>query len=143
MDKFQRNIALDISREENLLIARSTMTDQFHDIRLMVAVDFDTLVIKDIELIHHRAPTPTCCGIVPKMDSLIGCHVGKGLTRKVFEATSGSEGCINIRNLLLASLPLVLNLKAGSGIEEEAELIPKMAEEFDGSCVGYNRNFRL
>jgi len=140
MDSFKRDISLNLTRTDNNdILVRDTLKDRFHDIVLEVIVDHRNLNIKDIRVEFERAPTRYCQNLGERLKGLIGTPVKKGLTRKIFEVTGGGEGCGNIRNMLLASLPLVLNLTAGAGIDDEEALLAKIEEELEGTCIGYTK----
>jgi hypothetical protein len=53
------------------------------------------------------------------------------------EVLGGSEGCGNLRNLLLGLLPLALNVKAAAGFSDEQEMLDAIHEQLRGTCAGY------
>lgn len=138
MNSFQRDISINLTRSGDDIVVTNTLKDRFHDILLEVVVDFATLVIKDIRVEHHQSPSQHCYLIQTKLKELIGTPVSKGLTKKIMEVTGGSQGCINLRNVLLSSLPLALNLKAGEGMADSQKLLEKIAQELQGTCIGYS-----
>jgi hypothetical protein len=64
------------------------------------------------------------------------------MTRRLFELFGGSEGCGNIRTMLMGLLPLALNAKAAAGIRDHNEMLEKMRRELTGSCIGYPKLVR-
>lgn len=139
MDLFKRDISFTIeySNDKNILI-RNTLKDIFHDIVLNVYVNKDTLVITDIKVNFYKGPTSKCQNIQARLEELIGITIGKGLTNKIFEATSGGQGCINVRNMLLSSLPIILNIKAGQGARLRGDFINQNENILAGTCIGYS-----
>lgn len=138
MDTFQRDISFKIDRNDGndfLVICR--MTDVYHDIRLRVVVESETLRIREIGAALRRSPSCTCYKVEERLKFLVGAPIGKGLTRKLFDALGGSQGCGNLRNMLLCSLPLVLNMKAAEGVADEKKMLKSVHEKLQGSCAGY------
>lgn len=135
---FQREISFKIDRitgNDFLVICR--MTDLCHDIRLRVVVEDKTLCIREIGAAFHRSPSRICHRVEERLKLLVGSPIGKGLTRRLFDALGGSRGCGNVRNMLLCSLPLVLNMKAAEGVFNEKKMLKSVPVQLLGSCAGY------
>jgi len=113
------------------------MKDVFHDIFLEVRVEPDTMRISSAMVNFLKHPTDYCPEIEQAMAALVGTVIGKGMTKKLLELFGGSEGCGNIRTMLMGLLPLALNAKAASGIKDQEAMLEKISKELTGTCVGY------
>jgi Protein of unknown function (DUF2889) len=138
MSDFRRNIELSlVDTAGNATLVTCVMTDKFHDIVLEVTVDNESLVIKEIGLDFRKAPMENCMESGVRLDLLTGVSIGKGLTRRLFEALGGSSGCPNLRNMLLCALPLVLNVRGAEGFSGVTEMMEGLHEQLRGTCAGY------
>lgn len=138
MSDFRRNIAFSVAAVAgNATLVTSVMTDKFHDIQLEVVIDDASLTIRRISLAFRKAPMEKCIHSKSRLDLLAGVPIGKGLTRKLFEVLGGSAGCPNLRNMLLCSLPLVLNQRAAEGFSEVPEMMESIHGQLRGTCAGY------
>lgn len=138
MDGFQRDISFKIDRNDgNDILVICRMTDWYHDIRLRVVVERESLRIREIGAAFRRSPSRICHQVEERLGLLVGSSIGKGLTRRLFDALGGSRGCGNLRNMLLCSLPVVLNVKAAEGVYDHAAALSSMHEKLHGTCVGY------
>jgi len=136
-DDFQRDISYRIFRCEGGIALTATMKDVFHDIFLEVRVDPDTMRIGSAMVNFLKHPTEYCPEIERAMAALVGTVIGKGMTRRLLELFGGSEGCGNIRTMLMGLLPLALNAKAAAGIEDKDAMLEKIRRELTGTCIGY------
>lgn len=139
-DDFQRDICYRIKRCEGGVALTATMKDVFHDILLDVRVDLDSMVITAAMVNFLKHPTDYCPEIDRAMTALVGTVIGKGMTKRLVELFGGSEGCGNIRTMLMGLLPLALNAKAAAGINDQEEMLEKIRRELTGSCIGYPRS---
>lgn len=138
MNGFQRNIKIGvISVSDNATHVTSAMSDKFHDIRLEVVIDNESLTITHIDVDFRKTPAGGCVNARSSVEGLAGVHIGKGLTRKFFAALGGSSGCPNLRNMLLCSLPLVLNVRAAEGMADVREMMDSIHGRLQGACAGY------
>lgn len=136
---FQRNITFSIGRAaDSSLVVTATMVDRFHDLAVKTTMAPDTLAIRAITADFSRSPTGNCQRIQERLDLLVGFPVGKGLTRKIFEVLGGSEGCGNLRMLLLGLLPLAINARISEGIDDVWEMLDSIHHQLSGTCVGYS-----
>jgi hypothetical protein len=139
MNGFQRNITFSIGRgADHAIVVTATMVDQFHDLAIETTMDPESLAIRAIRANFARVPTGNCQKTRSRLDLLVGFPVGKGLTRKVFDALGGCEGCGNLRMLLLGSLPLAINAKVSDGIDDVGEMLDTIHHSLRGTCVGYS-----
>ncbi|HEX3031040.1 MAG TPA: DUF2889 domain-containing protein [Bacillota bacterium] len=136
---FTRNLSTQVGCESNGDITIvSEMTDQFHHFRLTIKAGRKSLVIKDLNLEMLKSPTPLCSKIIPELKSLVGVGIGRGLTGKVLEILGGHDGCINLKNMLLTSLPLAINIQAAYDTEGSESGQEKMHRRLEGTCMGYS-----
>lgn len=139
MDEFKRNIAFDLVKDEdNNLVVINALKDRFHDILLEVTLDYDSLTIQKIKVDYRKCPSKNCVIKQSKIDQLIGTPIAKGLTKKLYETLGGPQGCTNLRNMLLCSLPMAINVKAAAGVEEDDIVSYKIHENLMGTCIGYS-----
>jgi hypothetical protein len=140
-EDFQRDISYRISRCPEGIALTATMKDVFHDVFLEIIVDDKTLRIESALVNFLRQPTDYCQQIDKSMSLLVGTVIGKGLNKRLIEIFGGSEGCGNIRTMLMGLLPLALNAKAAIGIKDRNEMLEKISKELTGTCIGYPSNY--
>jgi hypothetical protein len=138
MEDFRRDISYRVlKRDDGQISLTATLADRFHDIRAEVLVDGETLVIGSASVEFRKSPTAECRNAASRLEGLVGFPVGRGLNRKLMEVLGGGEGCGNVRNLFLGLLPLAINVKASTGIDDEQEMLDMIREKLRGSCAGY------
>ena len=138
MEDFQRDISYHVLKVENgHIVLTGTLKDLFHDVRMEVRVDYESLKITAARVDFVRHPSEDCPAVAGKMEQLVGFTIGKGLNRKVQETFGGGEGCGNLRVMLLGLLPLALNVKGTAGFTDEQEMLDAIREKLTGSCAGY------
>lgn len=137
MEDFKREISYHIQREEEQIILTGTLKDRYHDIRMEVLADFESLKISAARVNFVRHPTQNCPNVALHMEQLVGFTIGRGLNRMLQETFGGGEGCGNLRVMLLGLLPLAMNVKAAAGFTDEQEMLDSISERLTGSCAGY------
>ena len=137
MEDFTREISYHIQRDDDQIVLNGNLKDRFHDIRMELLVDFETLKINAARVIFVRHPTEGCPNVAWRMERLVGFTVGKGLNNKLLETFGGGEGCGNLRVMLLGLLPLAMNVKAAAGFTDEKAMLDSISERLQGSCAGY------
>lgn len=136
-DDFRRDLAYRIFKQDGLIILTATLKDIFHDIFIEIRVSPDDLLIVGAIVNFLKQPTDYCHNIDKAMSGLVGTPVGKGLNKRLIRLFGGSEGCGNIRTVLMGLLPLALNAKAADGISDQDEMLQKISKELTGTCIGY------
>ena len=136
-EDFNREISYRVFRRDGQIALTATMKDVFHDIFMEILVDPETMRIGSARVNFLKHPTEYCPRIDRAMTELAGTTIGKGMNRRLIEIFGGSEGCGNIRTLLMGLLPLALNAKASTGIEDQDEMLEKIRKELTGTCIGY------
>jgi hypothetical protein len=137
MEDFRRDISYHVRRDEANIVLTAQLKDRFHDIRMEVLADFETLAISAARVNFVRHPSEDCPNVAWRMERLVGFVIGKGLNRKLQETFGGGEGCGNLRVMLLGLLPLAMNVKAAAGFTDEKEMLDSIRERLTGSCAGY------
>ena len=138
MEDFKRDISYHVQRsDDNQIVLTARLKDRFHDIRMEVLVDFESLKVNAARVNFVRHPSEDCPTVARRMEQLVGFTIGKGLNRKLQETFGGGEGCGNLRVMLLGLLPLAMNIKAAAGFSDEQEMLDSIRERLTGSCAGY------
>ncbi len=137
MEDFKRDLSFHVQRNDELIILAAHLKDRFHDIRMEVLADFESLAITAARVNFVRHPAADCPNVAWRMERLVGFSIGRGLNRKLQEAFGGGEGCGNLRVMLLGLLPLAMNVKAAAGFTDEGEMLASISEQLVGSCAGY------
>lgn len=137
MEDFRRDISYHVRRNDDQIILTANLKDHFHDIRMEVLADFESLAITAARVNFIRHPTEDCPNVAWRMEHLVGFKIGKGLNKKLQETFGGGEGCGNLRVMLLGLLPLAMNVKATAGFTDEGEMLDSIMERLVGSCAGY------
>lgn len=138
MEDFRRDISYHVYRSDDLHISlQARLMDRFHDIRMEVLVELDTLKISAAGVDFIRNPSFDCPSVAAKMECLIGFVIGRGLNRKLQDVFGGGDGCGNLRLMLQGLLPLAINVKASVGFDDEDEMLASISERLAGSCAGY------
>lgn len=137
MEDFKRNISYHVRRNDDQIILTANLKDHFHDIRMEVLADFESLAITAARVSFLRHPTEDCPNVAWRMEHLVGFTIGRGLNKKLQETFGGGEGCGNLRVMLLGLLPLAMNVKAAAGFTDEGKMLDSIRERLVGSCAGY------
>lgn len=141
MENFRRDIAYQVLvQEDESILLTGTLKDRFHDISVNVVVDPLSLEILRSSCLIEAAPSPHCSRIEERFKSLQGIVVGKGLSRALNMALGGSEGCGNLRTLLMGLLPLALNVTASRGVSDEQDVLDVIHRQLQGTCIGYPKS---
>ena len=138
MEDFKRDISYHVQRgDDDQIVLTARLKDRFHDIRMKVLVDFESLKVNAARVNFVRHPSEDCPTVARRMEQLVGFTIGKGLNRKLQETFGGGEGCGNLRVMLLGLLPLAMNIEAAAGFSDEQEMLDSIRERLTGSCAGY------
>jgi hypothetical protein len=138
MEDFRRDISYHVLKGgDDRITLTAHLKDRFHDVRMEVLVDYETLHITAARVDFVRHPSEDCPSVSRRMEQLVGFAIGRGLNRKLQEVFGGGEGCGNLRVMLQGLLPLALNVKAAAGYSDEQELLDGIREHLTGSCAGY------
>lgn len=136
-DDFRRDLAYRVFREDGLIVLTATLKDVFHDIFIEIRVSPENMLIAGATVNFIRQPTDYCHHIDKAMAELVGTTIGKGLNKSLIRIFGGSDGCGNIRTILMGLLPLALNAKAATGISDQRDMLEKIRKDLTGTCIGY------
>lgn len=140
MENFKREINYHVLKgDDDQIVLTAHLKDRFHDVRIELLVDFESLKISAARVNFVRHPSEDCPKVGWRMEQLVGFTIGKGLNRKLQETFGGGEGCGNLRVMLLGLLPLAMNVKASAGFSDEQEMLDSIRERLTGSCAGYTK----
>ena len=140
MEDFKRDISYHVHRgDDDQIVLTAHLKDRFHDVRMELQVDYESLKINAARVNFVRHPSEDCPNVAWRMERLVGFVIGRGLSRKLQEVFGGGEGCGNLRVMLLGLLPLALNVKAAAGFSDEQEMLDAIRRQLTGSCAGYAR----
>lgn len=138
MEDFKRDISYHVQRHgDDQIVLTAHLRDRFHDIRMEVLADFESLQITAARVNFVRHPSEDCPNVAWRMERLVGITIGRGLNRKLQETFGGGEGCGNLRVMLLGLLPLAMNVRAAAGFTDEQEMLDSIKKRLTGSCAGY------
>lgn len=137
MEDFRRDISYHVQRNDDLIVLTAHLKDHFHDIRMEVLADLESLKITAAWVNFVRHPAEDCPNVAWRMERLVGFTIGRGLNRLLQETFGGGEGCGNLRVMLLGLLPLAMNVKAAAGFTDESAMLDSIRERLTGSCAGY------
>lgn len=141
MEDFKRDISYHVHRaDDDQIVLTAHLKDRFHDVRMELQVDYESLKINAARVNFVRHPSEDCPNVAWRMERLVGFVIGRGLSRKLQEVFGGGEGCGNLRVMLLGLLPLALNVKAAAGFSDEQEMLDAIRRQLTGSCAGYARH---
>jgi len=140
MEDFRRDISYHVHRgDDNQIVLSAHLKDRFHDVRMELLVDYESLKINAARVNFVRHPSEDCPNVAWRMERLVGFIIGSGLSRKLQEDFGGGAGCGNLRVMLMGLLPLAMNVKAAAGFSDEQEMLDAIRLKLTGSCAGYAR----
>jgi hypothetical protein len=140
-EDFKRDISYRIFKVEQEIALTATLQDMFHDIFVEIRVNPENLMIISARADFLKHPSDFCAQIDKAMTELVGEVISKGINRRLIEIFGGSEGCGNIKTLLMGLLPLALNAKAAEGVKDKNQLLDNIRKELTGTCIGYPANY--
>jgi hypothetical protein len=95
-------------KERSVWVVESQLQDDHHDISLLLEIDMDQMVIKDVKIKFNRFPMEHCTLIEKKADKLKGLKVDSEFVRNSMKIFMGPQGCPNIMTLLNISVPGII-----------------------------------
>lgn len=138
---FKRQLQISIGEQAGVFVVSCSLEDPLHNLILTHKVSLENPMILSGELQVKKAPNPECQQLILLPEKLVGISLDKGFTKKVIERLGGSLGCVNLVNMVLVSLPLVINTSwfyyasTGQYSPEEIKNIEK--GQMAGVCLGY------
>lgn len=143
MQLFARDIKISIDYiDENIFTVNCSLVDSLHNLILTQKVSIEKPTILSGELKVIKAPNEKCKQLELLPERLNGLALGKGFTKAVISRVGGADGCVNLVNMVLVSVPLVINTSwlyyahTGKYSFEEIKNIEK--QQMSGVCLGYS-----
>ncbi len=87
----------------------SHLSDMIHDIKITLDVSVPDFEISNSKLEVVMAPGGRCQELCPMIEKLNGQKIKHGFTQFVRDLFGASDGCPNVVNMLLTSVPLAIN----------------------------------
>lgn len=138
LEDFERQVNYHVRLAgEGGMVLTAILRDRYHDIELEIEVETESLLIKDARVAFRQAPTRHCVMASERLPELIDVPVARGLSRRLTGILGGSDGCGNLRTMLLGLLPLAVNIRAAAGFEDEEQMLEAVHEKLKGTCAGY------
>ncbi|EAT17069.1 DUF2889 domain-containing protein [Desulfuromonas acetoxidans] len=139
---FQRTVHYSISQQpqQGDFILKAHLEDRLHDIETVLTTTPDTLEIRTATVQFHRSPSPLCSQAEKRFSRLEGLTIGKGLSEQLRERLGGSEGCGNLRTMMLGLLPLAINARVSQDCESDEQALELMQQNLQGTCAGFPPN---
>ncbi|NLC77851.1 MAG: DUF2889 domain-containing protein [Clostridia bacterium] len=148
MQLFARDYKINISwEEEGIFTVACSLTDPLHDLILTQRVTIEKPTILSGSLQVIKAPHKECKQLELLPQKLNGIPLDKGFTKTVISKLGGPQGCVNLVNMVLVSLPLVINTAwlyyAHTGQYSAEEIKRIEHDQMSGVCLGYPPNTPL
>lgn len=129
----------------NIWIAESHLTDEQHDIVVILEIDMDLMQIINAKIEFHRYPIKECKLIETIADKLVGLKIDHYFSQQAMKITMGPEGCPNIMTLLNISVPGIIyyyypyKIKMGEITQEQFFEI--LREKEKNACMAHTTLF--
>jgi hypothetical protein len=140
---YSRDIKVEFEEySDECLLARSHMEDIYHDITMEFIVSRSDMVIRQADVRMVRVPGAHCRDISPAIKQLEGLSITSGFNKKVSMLLKEAGGCPNLLNLIMVSVPLLVNMVSVAdyhkGLIDWTGLTEITTRSLDGVCVGYS-----
>ena len=128
-------------KDEHTWLVESHLNDSPHDITLDVEIDMQNFTITNAQFKFNRFPIKDCTAMEEKAKYLIGLKVDNSLMQKAMKNLMESEGCPNIIQLLMISVPGIIyyyypyKIRNGKMKEEAFENMIKT--DLKDACLGH------
>ncbi len=147
--KLRRAIIIDVEHEGDSLRSVSTMEDDYHAMRLELAIDLKGLVITEARAEMSRHPYTVCPGATASIGALVGVRFGLKVKRAYREAIARESGCTHIGELADNTFDYLVQKVFWDGLGQEVpdrQAWEKMMFSFlneKNTCHAFNatRNF--
>ena len=107
---FKRNFEISLyENEKDSITVEVQMSDVFHDMTITLDVSLPDFLISNTSLKVDKAPGGDCDELCIRMAELNGRQVKHGFTQIVQDLYGQADGCPNLVNMLLSSVPLAIN----------------------------------
>ncbi|WP_312648390.1 DUF2889 domain-containing protein [Aminipila sp.] len=129
----------------NIWIVESHLTDEQHDILVILEIDMDQMQIINAKIELNRYPIKECKLIETMASKLVGLKIDHYFSQNAMKITMGPEGCPNIMTLLNISVPGIIyyyypyKIKIGEMTQEEFFKILRKKEK--NACMAHTMLF--
>ena len=107
---FKRSFEISLhENEKNGIAVEVRMSDVLHDMTITLDVSLPDFLISNTSLKVEKAPGESCEELCTRMAELNGRQVKHGFTQLVQDLYGQADGCPNLVNMLLSSVPLAIN----------------------------------
>lgn len=138
---FERTYKINVGKESEAFTVNCVLEDIYHNIILTQKLSLENPIILSGHLDVIKAPNPECQQLRQLPERLNGLAIDKGFTKEVVTRLGGPKGCVNLVNMVLVSLPLVINATwlyhARTGQRSQDEIKQMEQELMAGVCLGY------
>lgn len=148
---FGRHVSAEIYRPiENQILAVVRMHDDYHDMRLAMLINGESLTIEGIDARMDRIPYPICEQAIASLQSIKGVYIFKrGILKEIKTLIPRAFGCTHLGELIEAGLrslfaeiePSMLDKYkeqiASLTLEEKRHLFMRY-ETLKNTCVAFN-----
>ncbi|NLL19203.1 MAG: DUF2889 domain-containing protein [Clostridia bacterium] len=142
MQLFARDYKISIDHtDENVFTVNCSLSDSLHNLILTQKVTIEKPRILSGQLKVIKAPNERCKQLELLPERLNGLTIDKGFTKAVIDKLGGAGGCVNLVNMVLVSVPLVINTSwlyyAHTGKYSFQEIKNIEKQQMSGLCLGY------
>jgi hypothetical protein len=127
--------------ESGGITVESHMFDVLHDIKLSLDVSLPDFVISNANLEIAKAPGERCQELCPMIAKLNGQQIKHGFTQFVHTLYGKADGCPNIVNMLLSSVPLAINTSWMIAVKHGAsydDIKATRKSQMKDLCISFN-----
>lgn len=130
---------------KDIWIAESHLTDNQHDIAVIVEINMEKMQIEEAKIKFHRYPVGECKQIEEIASKLVGLKVDHYFSQNAMKITMGPFGCPNIMMLLNISVPGIIyyyypyKIKMGEMTQEQ--FFELLREKEKNACLAHTVMF--
>ena len=127
--------------ESGGITVESHLYDAIHDIKITLDVSLPDFVISNSHLEIAKAPGARCQELCPMIEKLNGRKIRHGFTQFVRDLYGDAEGCPNLVNMILTSVPLAINtswmiaMKHGKSYDDIKSV---QESQMKNVCISFN-----
>lgn len=129
----------------NIWITESHLSDEQHDILVILEMDMDLMQIINAKIELNRYPIKECKLIETMASKLVGLKIDHYFSQNAMKITMGPEGCPNIMTLLNISVPGIIyyyypyKIKMGEMTQEQ--FFDILREKEKNACMAHTMMF--
>ena len=140
---FSRSISINAfehDETDNIITMQSHLVDIFHDIKVTLDISLPDYIVIDARVEMATVPKEGCFDMNEVIKRLIGIKIGSGFHKTVAERIGGSDGCLNIVQMISSAAPLSINsswFMKHNVRKGEEEMTNIVESHLSGKCAGY------